>query len=542
MRTILVMCILVVALAGQAAAPPRGAARLRELAVFPKMNLGFHSGFKFGNYQCVVEEDTDSSDQISQLQVELKRQPDDIDRLLRLGRMLGDDGQTNESQSCYQKAEKLCENKVAENSRNGFYLINLGAAQGGLNRDVEAEITFRKAVLVSSNQWQSWTSLGNFLVSQSSTFLFPENLRRQAVPSGQAPSAAILGCRPSADALKKSMAYCHEASVCFDRAMSLAPTEPQVYLQRAGYISMSNWQSCFYQYFRDNQAITSQQWLSAYVSDEMVASLQKAADFSPKDYQLIGMAAYFKYTKAVALSPSQANVAPLTLRALPGPARQVVEQAMTHLEDLSRDPDKRTAAGASEYLGLLNMVFGNQPAAAENCRRAVTLDPSLNGAWDMLLANLLNSAPGDELASLCESRLKYQDSARNHLLLAKMYAQKAHKFKEAADQARIAATLETNNIVTPLILAAIALKDSVDTNALVNAYTELTRASALISRSPPNDDSGERWRECLLDQAILEGLVGTSEDQNDARDLIDKVLRQYPDDPDAMNIREALVN
>jgi tetratricopeptide (TPR) repeat protein len=294
------------------------------------MNLGFHSGFKFGDYQCVVQEDTDSSDQISQLQTELKRQPDDIDRLLRLGWLLADNGQTNESQACYQRAEKLCQNKVAENSRNGLYLVDLGAAQGGLNRDAEAEKTFRQAVSVSPNQWQCWTSLGNFLASQSTTSLFPEKLRRQAAP-GQVPSAALLSYHPPADTLKKSMAYCQEASECFDRAVSLAPAEPQVYLQRAGDISMSNWLGCFFQYFRDNQAISSQRWLSAYVSDEMIASLQKAADLSPKDYQLIGMAAYFKYSKAVALSPSSPDSSASAAETLPDPIRQVIQRAMTRL-------------------------------------------------------------------------------------------------------------------------------------------------------------------------------------------------------------------
>jgi hypothetical protein len=186
--------------------------------------------------------------------------------------------------------------------------------------------------------------------------------------------------------------------------------------------------------------------------------------------------------------------------------------------------------------------LGNQDAATGNFRRAVALDPSRNGAWDMLLVNLLGSAPGDELASICEARLKYQNNARNHLLLAKMFAQKAHKFKEAADQARIAATLDTNNAVSPLILAAIALKDTVDTNALVTAYAELTRASNLINQLPVNDDTAERWRECVLDQAILEGLAGTADDQKVARDSIATVSQHFPNDPDAKNIRDALVN
>jgi len=541
MKTILCIIVLAVSLAAQAAAPPRGPARLRELAVFPKMNLGFTFGFNFRNNTFTLNEDASLPDQIAQVQNELKRRPDDIEQLEELAELLQDNGETNESQSCYQKADKLAENKVAESPRNGLFLINLGVAQNALNQVVEAEMTFRKAVLVSSNQWQCWTGLGNFLAGQSASTLFPDTLRYQAAPSAQTPSPAVLGYRPSPAALKKSEALGHEASECFNRAITIAPTEPRVYLQRCGYFYMSIWQNCFYQHYRDNQTISPHQWLLAYMPDEMIADLQKAADLTPKDYQLTAMAVYFSYAKALALAPPHANTA-FSAEMLPDSSRRLVEEALARLDRLSQDPDKRIAAGASEYLGLLDIVSGHKQTAVERFRRSIALDPSRSGAWDMLLASLLGSASADELCSICESRLKYQDSARNHLLLAKMYAQKAHQFKEAARQAQMAATLETNNTVAPLILAAIALNDSVDTNALANAYTELTRASDLISRSPPNDDTAERWRESMLDRAILDGLVGTPEFLKGARDLIDAVLRHFPDDPDAKDIREALVN
>jgi len=121
MKRIFLAIISIATLSLHASAPPHGNDRLRELAVFPEMNLTFNFGLNFQGNKWVFSENANLPDEISRLREELKQQPDDIKQLLRLGDLLDSNGETNESQSCYQKAEKLCRNKVAVNPQDGSH-------------------------------------------------------------------------------------------------------------------------------------------------------------------------------------------------------------------------------------------------------------------------------------------------------------------------------------------------------------------------------------------------------------------------------------
>jgi superkiller protein 3 len=199
-------------------------------------------------------------DEISHIRDKLKQQPDDVKRLLQLGILLDSNGQTNESIICYQKAEQLCRNKADINPQDGLNLADLGEALSELGKREEAETVYRKATLVSSNEWKCWLRRGNFLANEYYFLLFPENLRSQII-AAQVPPKAVLDYRPSADALTQSETSCSDASRCFDRAVALAPREPEVFFQRAGYMSVSNLQNCFFRSFRNNEKIDPTTWL-----------------------------------------------------------------------------------------------------------------------------------------------------------------------------------------------------------------------------------------------------------------------------------------
>jgi tetratricopeptide (TPR) repeat protein len=518
-----------VAFSANADTQPRGADRLRELVVFPEMNLNFSFGITHQENQWVISQNTDLTSAIAEQTAELKSQPDDIKQLLHLAYLLDSNGETNKSRSFYQKAEQLCRDKAAANPQDGLNLTDLGEALWELDKNDEAESCFRKATLVSSNDWKCWVSLGNFLPTKYFFSMFPTNLWGQII-LGQMPSQEVLDYWPSAEALEKAQAACDEASRCFDRAMLLAPNEPEVFFQRAGFMCSSNWQNCFFRHYRDYEKISPQKLLMSFFCPETIANLDKAAELKPKDYQYIGLAAYFEYCVAVLEAN---NFTPDTL---PDKTRQSIHNAMARLESLSEDPDKKTAAGALESLGFLNMAFRNMSAATANFRQAVTLDPTRETSWDMWLGSLVGSASPDELTAICESRLKYKDSAHNHLLLAKTLARQK-KWDKATEQAEIARQQEPNNIVPPLMLAAIALKQSEQTNYMSIARANLIRASVIIQNMDKSDEKDKRSRELLLDLTILYALDGEPED---ARHLMERFLKRRPNDSTAKEILEAV--
>ena len=144
------MAILAVAFSLRAAAPPRGADRLRELVVFPEINLNFNFGLRFEGNGWVIIYTADLPEDINQARETLKKQPDDVNELLKAANLLGTDGQTNEAQSDYQKAAQLCATRGAERPTGRVNWTRYGEALAGLGEHEKAEGYYRKGVLVSS--------------------------------------------------------------------------------------------------------------------------------------------------------------------------------------------------------------------------------------------------------------------------------------------------------------------------------------------------------------------------------------------------------
>lgn len=528
-----ILILLAATLSLRAVAPPRGDDRLRELVAFPEMNLTLNYGITFECDEWTVSKNTAPEIQISRLQEELKQHPDNARSLLQLGVLLDGQGDTNAAKGCYRQAEQVCRNRLAARPQDGLLLTDLGTALWDLGDADGAENAFRKSVLVSSNDWRCWARLGNFLPTASFSAMFPEKLRGQIGESPRPPTDKMLDFRPAPDALKRAEEACIEASGCFDHAMALAPSEAEVYFQRAGFICVSNWQSCLFRHYQSGEAIDPTRWVSAFFSPESVVNLQKAAELDYNNYERISLAAYFDWASAMIQLKWPAN---FTIDMLPETSRRSIRDAMTHLENLSEKADSRLAAGALECHGFLNFTFKNNAAALADFKRAVALDPSREASWDLWLAMLVTSkaSPG-EMVVVCKSRLDHEASARNHLLLAKTLLL-VGKWSEAMAQAETAGRLETNNVVPPLFIAAIALKQSAQTNFLSVAWTNLASANDLLMKMPDGDERQKRSREWGMNTIIFYVL---NNEPDSARSTARDYLKIFPDNE---SVKEILRN
>ena len=525
-----------------AAAPPHGKARLRELAVFPTLNLTFQWGFDFqGGTLNFTDNNADPLEEIARLRQELKQQPDNIQRFLQLGGLLDQNNETNESKICYHKAEQLCRNRLTVNPGDGLLLTDLGQALFALDKKDEAENVSRKATVVSSNEWKCWVGLGQILENRSFEQLFPEKSLASIFALASSAPQELLNYRPSPGALGKSEALSSEAAKCFDRAVATAPKETEVFLCRAGYQFISNLKNLLIQHFRSNDNLEPNKLRSAFLfTKATVPDLQQAARLSPNNYKIIAIAAYFEWANAVA----QATPPNSAFNSLPDETRRSIREAMTRLENLSLDSDKKAAAGALEVLGCLNMTMGGVDAASCRAaepylRRAASLDPSRDTSWDILLGVLHGeSAPPEDMITVCESRLKYKNSAWNHLLLAKVL-QKQEQWVKATEQATAAIKLETNNVAAHLMLFALCLRQSGDPLYLTNAVQNVSLISTnALNEITSADEKAEREREIMLNSAIL---LGLNDQPERAKELLrTTVLKTNPDDKDAKEIMSAL--
>jgi len=525
-----------------AAAPPHGKARLRELAVFPKLNLTFGWGFDFqGGTLNYTDNNADPLEEIARLRQELKQQPDNIQRFLQLGGLLDQNNETNESQICYQKAEQLCRNRLTVNPRDGLILSDLGQALLALNKKDEAESVSRRATLISSNEWKCWVCLGQILENRSIEQLFPQKSVASIFALANSAPQKLLNYRPPPSALERAEASSSEAAKCFDRAVAAAPKEADVFVCRAGYKIISNLENLLIQHFRSNDNLEPNKLRSIFFfTKTAVPDIQQAARLSPNNYKIIGMAACFEWINAVV----QAMPQKLTFDTLPYETRRSIREAMTRLENLSLDSDKRKAAGALEFLGCLNMTISGSDAAGCRAaepyfRRAVSLDPSRDTSWNMLLGVLHGeSAPSEDMVTVCESRLKYKNSAWNHLLLAKTL-QKQEQWAKATEQAAAAIKLETNNVAARLMLFALCIRQSSDPKYLTIADQDMHSFSTnALNEITSEDEKADRAREILLNTAILWGL---NDQPERAKELLrTTVLKKNPDDKDAREIMSVL--
>ena len=262
----------------------------------------------------------------------------------------------------------------------------------------------------------------------------------------------------------------------------------------------------------------------------------------PRNYQYISLAAYFEWFNAT-IQPKFKNFS-VRFDVLPDATRESIQGAMTRLEDLSQDADKKTAVGALENLSMLNAMFGDSSAVSvAYLRRAVSIEPTHDQSWDMLIGSLLKSASPEEITALCESRLKFKDSARNHLLLSKAL-ERQEKWGAAGAEAEAALKREpdnlTANLVAHLILAALALKQSADPDYLSKASEQFISVEELFNKIPQSSESVSCSREFNLNLAIYNDLLNTPDSQKAAKACIEAVLNEYPNDEQANAILHAL--
>ncbi len=209
------------------------------------------------------------------------------------------------------------------------------------------------------------------------------------------------------------------------------------------------------------------------------------------------------------------------------------------MEDLTQDPDKILAAAAEKNLAVLHMVLGDVSDAVPEVKRSVALDPSQDDAWDLVLAFQIGTATPEELVDVCQSRLKYRDSARNHLLLARAL-QRRQKWDAAADQAAAALKIDPDNVIAESELLALALKQSSDPDQLNKASNIMPELTRMVGNLPPGIEAAKRRREVLLDLAIAGGLINTPEAGKIAKVCLALVLKDNPDDQTAKDILRAL--
>jgi tetratricopeptide (TPR) repeat protein len=218
--------------------------------------------------------------------------------------------------------------------------------------------------------------------------------------------------------------------------------------------------------------------------------------------------------------------------ALPDNIRGHVRETMSKLQDLGESPDKEVASGALAVAGMLQFMLMHDPVGSEkSLRRAVALDPSREGAWEMLAGVLADREKWDELAPVCETSVKLNNSVHNRLVLAKA-RWNLNQFDKAEQQVQAALRLEPRSSTAHLALTALKLRRD-DPQSLKEAGQLLEKARQLIGDSPSNTER--------IDFPLLVGFYfGLTDHPALARGMFNKILEGDHDNTEAKAALAAL--
>jgi hypothetical protein len=533
-----IICLMAYAALGDS--PPRGKERLRELAVFPSFQLSLSYEFKMAWDDMWIGGSQEMADEIQEIRGALKKEPGDTERMAHLAYLLNQNNQTNEVRIWSQEVEGLCRKRLDTTPENGWLLVQLGRALNNLGKTNEAESVLRKSVLVASNDWRCPAFLGNLLESDSYSALLPPDLGNQNGPQRNQ-YEVLLEYKPSSEARARSGELHREAARYMDQAVALGRKDPELWLARARFSSQSGQRDYLYQH--QSGPTGSPAALLAAQFKAPIADLRKASELKPKDYKLIYLPAYLEWGTALADAQATGKANLETSEIITDAARKLVREAMTRLENLYQQLDKKNEAAALEAHGLLGVMIDAEHikngASLPDFRRAIALDPLREQSWDFLMGASAESASSGELEEICEARLKARDSARNHLLFAR-HLIREKKWDQGKEQVESAIKLESENVIGKITLAALIIRQSKDAAGLEPAEMQLGAASKLIAQMPDSQEKNDRYREFVLNTYLVNILLNYPESNEKARSVLDEFLRTSPNDEDAKAIKAAL--
>jgi Tfp pilus assembly protein PilF len=331
---------------------------------------------------------------------------------------------------------------------------------------------------------------------------------------------------PSLDQIGAAKRLLSEAADCYDQAVAVAPNEPEAHIQRWLF-------RAFTRNALERGAIAGQaDWFRATCAPEVVPDLWQTARLLPDNPDVLSLAAGWEIMSYVIYNGVQHPDATIWGQ-LPDKSKELVTDAMKRLQTIAGGADRSKAAAALESLGTIEEVFQGDNAAAErSLRRAVSLDPSRDQAWDLLMLAMANSGRTNDTLAVCEQRLQANDCTRNRFLLARGYI-KFNQTAKGEEQLQAILKQDPNNFLANLSWAAVLLQQGDDAGSLSRAHELIGKAiqTALASTN------AQEFAEAATTAAIGAGLAGNSEA---AKRSVAEALKADPDNKQAAEVSKVL--
>jgi tetratricopeptide (TPR) repeat protein len=444
-------------------------ALLREAARTPTLTICFGIGFNTAEGLVLPSDPQDKLAEIAALEKALQGTLADAASYLRLSRLYRDKQQAD---AACNKAVELYRQQVKAQPDNARLRAELGLALHATEKNEEAETLLRQAAQDGARDWCCQLALGRLLTDQAFDILLPGggNVMQLLDTS----TVEKIGTQAIQSAQHKSEQALHY----FSHAVELAPRQPEVWSKLAA----ARFCFGFLQgalLLRDGKAVNP---LVVVLSEELLGDLRKLTEVSSTDHRAVGVLIFAEVGAFVFVNPEKAKAAKSIMAALPETTQRSVEKSVRRLEELTRQPDHRAAAGAAEVLSFIQwFTLADKRAAEVSARRATELDATRQLPWELLAVILGDEDRHKEAADLCLARLAQKDCVHNRLVAARAF-EDLRDFARAEEHVRAGLKQEPDHLECNLALAALLLRHD-DATALAEAGRRLDTVEKLFKDS-----------------------------------------------------------
>ncbi len=502
MKNLLLPVLLLATLNVRAAAPEQTRQKLRSLAVLPSVSINVKMNTAELQNPDLAVGTNELTRRIVKLQKELRQYPDDAERQFQLGRYLTEAERKDEATEPFAKAVQLLRPRAENRPRDGALQAQFARALSEAGDGNEAERVLRAGIAAIPEDWACWTGLGEVLDNRELIALYGGTNRPPAGAPLEKQLVAMLPKKPTPELLKEAAACQDEADKCFDHAVALAPKEPQTYIARILHRSGHALVRQMLVSLTTGVKIDPKEWLGDMSSPEIIFDFARVVHLSPTNQTAIGC---WGWTILTTVLTQGGDAKPIDR--LPEDRRSNVLEAMRLLEGLGENPNPRVAASALEDLGMLRLMATLELEAAKAAfQRAVALEPSREQAWEGLVG-LASRGDPHVLVSVCEQRVKFSDTVRNRVALAKA-CDNANLPEAALEHARAAVKLGPNNPNALVCLGALLLRRPEAPNAEAEIKQTFDAAIEGLKLMPASDETAQLAVTSGIDLAIMLALDG----------------------------------
>ncbi|MGZ4964585.1 MAG: tetratricopeptide repeat protein [Limisphaerales bacterium] len=503
-----------------------GTEQLRSLVRMPMVTVTFGWSFNPKTGLKLDVEKPLARDRIAEIEKKVTGTPADAERYLLLGDLYLDVPDYEKSHNAYVKAVALFRKRMELEPDRASLLCNFGEALYATSNADEAESVLRKAVKIAPKNAACWDSLGRFLETEAATKFNP------AKSSPDKPE------KPSADQLGSAQRLLDEAASCFDKAVTCSTNTAMPYVQRA----MHTWAQHFYKRAFElarGQEDDEHKMERSLAAGDALPDLEKAVQLDPKDLRVIGTATIMEVFSANAKKNNKPHVQMIKFEEMAEPTQKSIRAKLAMLQNIAQSADSKTAAAATEMLAFCQgPLIGDLAGCLESLRRTVQLDPTRQGAWQMLIAGLAGQGRFEQAAPVCEQNIAQKDSPINRMMYAKVLF-KLNRLAQAYEQLRAALRLDPADFNANVAVAAIAVKRGTNLSELVQAEQPLSRAEQAVQGKLDVDRDGAR--QAMIDFCLTKAIYcGLTERMDMARAYAKHVLTLDSENQEAKEVLAAL--